>query len=287
MSFGLTPQRRWIAFDMTTGSTLSETADNVTCVLDIHSNLAMNMGNFGLDRFSSSGNYSVWVPLVDNEGVAVTGLTSCGAVLVANRDFSRVAAGHMSGDATFVNGWCDYLMNNRAGVRPAFMLWGTGTSGSRKTGGKVLMQYMKALKLSPSKAPAVASCGSILLARSSRGKAFASYDVRFEFRRTGQAVRTFSERNPLAELLSQFSMLQDFDNSADLTNYTMLLVTLGTYVGESVTLQFAPDKQKTLIVEQGPALMQKYAPKVAQLPADYQKAFRSFNIFKAFPALRI
>jgi hypothetical protein len=255
---------------------------NVTCVLDIHSNLAISMGNFGLGDFDNSGNYSTWVPLADNEGVAVTGLTSCGAVLVANHNFSQVAAGHMSGDARFVSGWCKYLMSAR--VKPAFMLWGTGTSGSRETGGSVLMQYMNALRLQPSKAPAVASCGSILLARSSGGKAFASREVYFEFRRKGQAVRTFTKRSPQAELLSQFDTLKSFDDSGDLNHYAMLLATLGNYVGEEVPLLHKEDAQRALILARGPELMKKFA---ALLPDSFQQAFRNFNIFKAFPTLRI
>jgi hypothetical protein len=135
---------------------------------------------------------------------------------------------------------------------------------------------------------AVASCGSILLARSSGGKAFASRDVRFEFKRKGQAVRTFTKRSPQAELLTQFETLKDFDDSGDLNNYAMLLATLGNYVGEEVPLLLKEDAQRALILARGPELMKKFAAMLpASLPASFQQAFRNFNIFKAFPTLRI
>jgi hypothetical protein len=116
MSFGLSQQRSSVTFDMTTGAEVDVTVENATCILDIHSNISMNMAEFGLDELRSHGNFSRWVSLDAEEGVAVTGLTSCGAVFVANKDFSRVAAGHMSGDAQFVEGWCRKLSSGTAGV---------------------------------------------------------------------------------------------------------------------------------------------------------------------------
>src|SRR4051812_10493820 len=104
MSFILSPRRNSVAFDVTTQARIRFDVTKTTCILDINSNTWINLREFALDEIVNQGNYSNWVPLRANEGVAVSGLTSCGAVFVANNDFSKVAAGHMSGDARFVDG---------------------------------------------------------------------------------------------------------------------------------------------------------------------------------------
>src|SRR5689334_16842287 len=101
MSYSLNTERSSVAFAMDTGEQIQERPDDFDCVLDIYSNRTLDLGPVGLGEFGHQGNYSGWMALSDNEGVAVTGLTSCGAVLVANANFSFVAAGHMSGDARF------------------------------------------------------------------------------------------------------------------------------------------------------------------------------------------
>ena len=287
MSYELSPQRRSIAFDMPSGNRIDEQPDGYDCVLDIHSNVVMDLGAMGLGTYGHQGNYSGWVSLADNEGVAVTGLTSCGAVLVANPDFSRVAAGHMSGDACFVKDWCAALTTGRNAVQPAYMLWGTGPTGSRSTGGQMLMQYMKAFGLNPAHAPAVAACGAIFLVRSGRGKAFAHHDVRIAFRPQGQAVRTPREPSALRDALMRFTTLQDFDVSDDMANFAMLMTSLGGYVNERVALEMDPDAAHAMILARGPALMRRFVPLLADLPESYQQAFRDFNLFRKYPSLRV
>ena len=284
MSFELSPLRHSVAFEMTTGKVVGDAAQaaDATCILDIHSNLAMNMVDFGLELEGNRGNYSKWVTLAPNEGIAVTGLTSCGAIFVANGDFSRVAAGHMSGDAQFVEEWCASLM--KSSVTPTFILYGTGTSGSRETGGKVLSKYMKYINnLPPVRAPAVASCGSIFLVRSTRGLAVASRNPELPFKRKGQAVR--AERTKLSEvdgLMLDYLNLKDYDED-NLANFVMLISALGHRVGVPVGLAFDEVAQKELLAQHGKDVIKRYGELLAKMPPDYKQDFLKFEIFKRYP----
>lgn len=165
MSFILEyPRKQNVAFTIA-GEQEVEFQPSGRCVLDINSNFYFNMRGFGLLQNGLQGNFSKWVELNNNEGLAVTGLTSCGAVFVASSDFSRVAAGHMSGDAQYVKEWCDGLLKDSA-VQPHFLVFGSGLDGSARTGGEVLMKYMKRFDIPPNRAPAVKGCGSVYVRRS-------------------------------------------------------------------------------------------------------------------------
>lgn len=286
MSFELSPKRPVVAFDITTGQEVDAQPDDAKCKLDIHSNLAIDMGGMGYRSDACLGNYSTWVDLQANEGVAVTGLTSCGAVFLANSDFSKVAAGHMSGDAQFFDDWCRSLL--RTQTKPAFLLWGTGTTGSRSRGGKMLMAYMKAFGLSPSRAPAVASCGAIFLVRSTRGLAFASQDVRLPFQAIGQAVRdVVLEHSPLTRLLIEYAGYKNYDEAGDLVNAYLLIKTLAASFNEDVGFDFDEEAQTEVIKTRGPTLIKRYAKTVAEMPSSYLDDFKRFNLFKRFPELKL
>ncbi|MCK9605066.1 MAG: hypothetical protein M0R33_01290 [Methylomonas sp.] len=280
MSFGLSQQRSSVAFDMTTGAEVSFDVENASCILDIHSNISMNMAEFGLPEFLTHGNFSKWVSLDANEGVAVTGLTSCGAVFIANKDFSRVAAGHMSGDARFVKDWCNKLSNSNSNVQPHFILWGTGPTGSRKTGGKVLMEYMRYFGISPSRAPAVASCGAIFLVRSQRGVAYASNTIAIPFKRRGQAVREFKMPTQEESAVRDYFNLETF-NSQSLPDQLMLIQAIARLVNhENIPLAFDEESQKKLISLHGKVVTKAYLELV---PVLLKSRFLQFEIFKLYP----
>src|SRR5262245_36022509 len=190
MSFMLSEECPSVTFAMMGAAEVMFDVQNATCILDIHSNLPMNMGRFGLNEIENQGNYSKWVSLQPNQGVAVTGLASCGAVFVANIDFSRIAAGHMSGDAQFVEDWCKKLLTSSPTVTPHFVLWGTGPDGGLKSGGMVLLDYMNKFKIPPVRAPAVAKCSQIFLMRSQTGGGIACASrTAIPFQREGQAIQ--------------------------------------------------------------------------------------------------
>jgi hypothetical protein len=314
VSFELSPKRASVAFDMTTGTEVDfDDVEEATCILDIHSNLSMNMGDLGLDVDIRHGNFSKWVSLEFNQGVAVTGLTSCGAVFIANRDFSRVAAGHMSGDAQFVEDWCAKLLRSGSGVEPYFILWGTGTSGSRKTGGMVLLQYMRRFGpqpppplpprvgipsiprvgappsrrfgIPPSRAPAVASCGAIFLVRSGRGTAYASHTIELPFRRRGQAVRetrTF-ETTETGTIVSSYSDIKGYDID-DLVNQALLIYRISQEIDyEKIPMPFSAEAQKTVLTLHGKKVTKAYLEVLSRVPRSFRDEFVTFKIFKHYP----
>jgi hypothetical protein len=282
MSFLLSPQRSSVAFDLTTGAEVRFEVEQATCILDIHSNRAINMADFGLDEFRTHGNFSKWVSLDENEGVAVTGLTSCGAVFLANRDCSRVAAGHMSGDARFVGGWCAKLADSSPKVEPYFILWGTGPDGSRKTGGKLLLDYMRWFGISPSRAPAVAACGALFLVRSRAGVACASHTIAIPFQRRGQAVREVIRQTEEEKVARALLTLESF-NSREINDQFMLIYTLANWVHYQKGVPFKTDEpsMSELIAEHGKAVTQAY---LAQLPVNQKGYFLQFEIFKLYPS---
>ena len=154
--------RTQVAFKVPDGSAIDFDPSGSECLLNINRNLWFDMKGLASIQ-DHDGNFSKWMTLEANQGIAVTGLTSCGAIFFANADFSRVAAGHMSGDAVFTEAWCDYLGQR---LQPFYLIFGTGFDGSARIGGAVLMQYMKAFEIPPSRAPAVKGCGKIFVCRS-------------------------------------------------------------------------------------------------------------------------
>lgn len=285
MSFELGPNRLQVAFDVTTGELIDDKPDDARCKLDIHSNISMDMGGKEFADNTGEGNFSRWIELQAGEGVAVTGLTSCGAVFLANSDFSRVAAGHMSGDARLAKAWCSYI--HKSGTKPSFLLWGTGTSGSRKTGGKVLMSYMDEFGLSPSRAPAVAGCGAIFLVRSNRGRAFASWEVRLPFQAMGQAVRKVREApSQLSSRLTQYASLKDSDEAGTTVDAYMILYMLAPEFGQSLPIVTDEKELLKLIRQHGPGLMRAYAKVVATLPTSWIQDFNEWKLFKTYPMLK-
>lgn len=160
--------------DGTANSRLPAAPTGFNCLLNISSNLPSQMANKSgaeLIAFSTvfEGNFSGWVTLAPNDAIAVSGLTSCGAVFVANHNFSKVAAGHMSGDVQFVKRWCELLAEDTT-INPHYMLFATGNSGGYNAG-EVLKSYMKTWGMwaHPVRAPSVKNVGSVLLCRSAAG----------------------------------------------------------------------------------------------------------------------
>ena len=282
MSFELGPNRLQVAFDITTGELIDDKPDDARCKLDIHSNISMDMGGMQFADDTSEGNFSRWVELQAGEGVAVTGLTSCGAVFLANSDFSRVAAGHMSGDARLAKAWCSYI--HKSGTQPAFLLWGTGAIGARGWGGRVLMSYMKEFRLAPSRAPAVAGCGAVFLVRSNRGCAFAWSAVQMPFQTVGQAVRRLSSSSlELAAKLTQYASLRVADEAGTIEQSYMLLYELSD---RSLPIVFEDEARLKSILENGPGLMRAYAKVVATFLPSYIQDFQQWKLFRTYPKLK-
>jgi hypothetical protein len=285
MSFELNQHRKTVAFDLPTGAPISSVdLSKITCILDIYSNVPINMDGLGFHEFDKYGNFSTWVSLKSNQAVAVTGLTSCGAVFIANGDFTRVAAGHMSGDAQFVAGWCEKLKSIGRGIEPSYILWGTGTDGSRRTGGSVLAQYGEFFNIPLTRAPDVVSCGAILLARSPSGSgvAYASYLPDISFRRAGQAVRedlTLPDKESQAVI--DFETLNKY-NTRTVMDQMMLIVELGRrlWYQPQLMLVFDDDSQEKMLSSHGKIVAQKY---LAGLPANCKNLFLEFEIFKLHP----
>ena len=154
--------RTEVAFKVPDGKAIDFDPSGTKCLFDINRNLWFDMRGAGSVQ-DNQGNFSKWMTLDANEGIAVSGLTSCGAVFFASHDFSRIAAGHMSGDAVFAEEWCEKLGE---GLQPFYLIFGTGFDGSARRGGEVLMQYMRRFNIPPSRAPAVKGCGKIFVCRS-------------------------------------------------------------------------------------------------------------------------
>ena len=278
MSYDLT-NRDSVTFNVLTGAKVEFDVGNATCVLDIHSNLFIDMAKHGLHQ--KSGNYSRWVSLNDNEGVAVTGLTSCGAVFIANREFSRIAAGHMSGDAFLAQEWLDALLKD-ASIKPWFMVWGTGPTGSRRTGGTVLRQYMKALDISSmARAPAVAGCGAVFLVKSAIPIVHATRDVWINVKRSGQAVKKeYKVSTELERAVAKFNNSVKLYDGSDTTSQFLLLQSLLSIMrNQTVGIIIEESKQKEFILQNGDVLKQYYQT----LPPGLKTAFLKFAIFEAYP----
>lgn len=171
MSFILSQQRPRVAFSVPGGNTIAFDLSGYRCMLDIKTNLYFTMPH-AMIQDAFRGNFSTWINVSPSQAVAVSGLTSCGAVFVANTDFSRIAAGHMSGDVQYIEEWCDELGDSDAGP-PHYLVWATGPDSSGWRRGTMLMEYMNRLRIPPIRAPAVKSCSEIVL--SGRGTVHAAY----------------------------------------------------------------------------------------------------------------
>ena len=284
MSFELNADRTEVAFYVRGGTAIEDFDETaVTLVLDISSNMHMDMGDHAFRGTVSKsnqtpGNFSGWVALKPGQGVAVSGLTSCGAVFLANQDFSRIAAAHMSGDAHFAEDWATQLGKDA----PHFLLWGTGPDGSRSSGGQVLWEYMKGLKIPPARAQAVAGCGCIALTAS--GVALASRSTRFfACKRSGQAIQ--KTRGPVSaedlDRLNFYTLCTSF-NSTSKPDQFMLFRAVASYVGVSTPFAFDEEEQQEAIAN-GKEIFGAYYRK---LPSNLKATFLKFEIFKLHPKVR-
>ncbi|MCF7993570.1 MAG: hypothetical protein K9L32_00615 [Chromatiaceae bacterium] len=292
MSFLLDQSRPSVAFNMRTGrEEVDFEVEKATCKLDIHSNQSINMGEFGLVLPGANGNFSDWVELESNQCVAVTGLASCGAVFIAKNDFSRVAAGHMGGDAHFFDGWCSALLGRGEDARNYWILWGTGPDGSRRTGGMYLLKYMERFGVvPPSRAPAVVSCGAITLVRSATtGIAYASQEPGIPFKCQGQAVRSKITPSLEEKIMQDFLMLErnfNVDDTANATaNHFMLFQEVARLAHLSGTFRFSfkEQDQKQLIRDHGKEVVTAY---LKILPERLQARFLSLKVFERYPELK-
>jgi hypothetical protein len=269
-----------VTFDVRTGVEVEFDVEKATCMLDIRSNTYINMAEHNL--YQHSGNYSKWVHLNDNQGVAVTGLTSCGAVFLANSDLSRIAAGHMSGDALYAEKWLDALLEGGK-IKPSFMVWGTGTSGSRKTGGSILLRYMEALGIPPSRAPAVAGCGAVFLVKSApTAIVHATRDVSIKVKRSGQAVqREYREPTESERIRTEFDgSVKNYDGPGSVNEFMLIQSLLKITRGQTVGIIFDETEQIKFISEYGKDVLKRY---YQTLPFDLKSALLEFEIFKAHP----
>lgn len=175
MSFGLAfGGRTQVAFRVPDEAEVEFTTSEYKCRFNNRTNTWFDMGSYALFQDPLKGNYSRWISTKRNQGVAVTGLTSCGAIFFANHDFSKIAAGHMSGDAQFVEDWCKLLEYSH---KPFYLVFGAGPDGSVSMAGEVLMNYMKRFGIQPNCAPAVQGCSQIFVCRSAAdyGVVYAQY----------------------------------------------------------------------------------------------------------------
>jgi hypothetical protein len=282
--------RENLTFDAVTGAEAQFDIRAATCVLDIHSNILFDMHDYGLHQ--TSGNYSKWVHLDDNQGVAVTGLASCGAVFLANEDFSRVAAGHMSGDALYAAEWlCKLMAGGHRGTRiPRFILWATGTSGSRSVrfGGHVLLKYMGTFNIPPSRAPAVAGCGAVLLIKSAAGAivhASRSHEIA-GCNRSGQAIKDeYKEPSQEEQILGDFhTKVKNYDGEGIVSQF-LLIQSISSLIAYHPPITFTTGKeaQEKALSEHGKNVTNAY---YTTLPTYLKPAFLEFAIFKSHPEWR-
>jgi hypothetical protein len=278
------PARTSVTFNMNNGALVDFDLKNTSCVLDIYSNVKINMADYRMEEVDAMGNYSKWVDLNFYDGVAVTGLTSCGAVFVADQTFSCVAAAHMGGDAQFAEDWCEKLVSSRPKVVPYYILWGTGPDGSRSSGGKILLEYAKHLNVPFTRAPAVAACGAIFLARTPTGIAAASRSTdtsELPFKRTGQAVRTY-KMPTREEIIVQHWLGLDIFNSDKIVEHYLMIQSMGVFINYKPELPFTMDEkamERTLSLH-AKQITTQY---VARLPVGFKAKFSGFKIFKQHP----
>jgi hypothetical protein len=116
------------------------------------------------------GNMTKVLPLRGQTSVVISGLQSCGAVIVADMLCGNAAAAHVSGDLQFVDEWCTTLLATK-GFTPHLLVVGRGTSGSKTWAEPVLREYAKALKIRNQNAFLMDGCGAMGLTRA--GVAFA------------------------------------------------------------------------------------------------------------------
>jgi len=169
------PDRMQMAFRVPGDNQIPYSPPQNPPILNIYTNLPLNMGAHGLINDYSRGNFSKWISVPQGFGVAVSGLTSCAAIFAASENFDWIAAGHMSGDAQFVNQWCEELLHGAPDVAVRYLIFGTGPDSSARRAGSVLMEYMQFWHISPACAPAVKGCGSILVQRSPGGESASVY----------------------------------------------------------------------------------------------------------------
>jgi hypothetical protein len=277
-----------VAFDLRTGAQISFDLSKITCILDIYSNAGTTMEGLGLPKFDKDGTFSTWVSLEPNQAVAVTGLASCGAVFIANGDFTRVAAGHIGGNASFVADWCEELQRIDRGIKPSYVLLGTGPAGSPDTSG-ILRQYVECFHISADCARDVVSCSKILLARSQSGVVYASRSGDISFRRAGQAVRgDFTLPDTKSPEVEYFKTLAIYD-SGKLDAQMTLIQALGKRLDyrPKIPFGFSEDAQEALRPLQE-ALLSLHGKEIAQqylarLPAYWQDRFLQFKIFQKHP----
>jgi hypothetical protein len=223
------------------------------------------------------------MPLAPLQAVMVSGLTSCGAVLVANQDFSQVAAGHMSGDARLVTDWCKALLANAQGPKPYYLIWGTGPDGGVAVGLREHNAYIAQLGIAMGRSPAVANCFAVALTRD--GSVFAARDTRFDFKRSGQAVHV--PRPEIAaddQVVLDYMMLMSTFDTATPPDQIMLLESIARKVGhEPVAIVMDEPAIKQTVAARGKDLCAAYD---RMLPQHLRQQFRSHPFFQANPTLR-
>jgi hypothetical protein len=79
----------------------------------------------------------------DDMAVAVSGLASCGGVIVADQNFTAVCAAHCGGDLYVKDDWCAYINNST--LAPHYLIVACGPEGTVSRGPDILKGYRKKL----------------------------------------------------------------------------------------------------------------------------------------------
>jgi hypothetical protein len=159
------PKPTQLAISVPDGKEITYSSPEKSPILNISSNLYMGMNGYGLIQ-DNQGNFSISIKVPPGSSVTVSMLDSCCAIFLISEDFDSIAAGHMSGDAVFVEDWCKKLSKSSA---PKYLIWGFGGKSSLMLSQKVLAEYIKCCNIEPKNVFAVYGCGSIQVQRSSGG----------------------------------------------------------------------------------------------------------------------
>ncbi len=148
------------------------TGVKVDCALNISTNMPLSMDEIVVADFSD-GNFSKVISLIGRTSIVVSGLTSCGAVIVTDMLCKQAAAGHVSGDLHMVEKWCT-LIRARRSFHARYLVVGCGKCGSMSNAKDVAKEYEEALGIDTKNTFLFEGCGAVGVTRA--GVAFAQCD---------------------------------------------------------------------------------------------------------------
>ncbi len=165
-------------------SALGEEIDttDLSCVVNVDTNFSSSRLRSALAFEDSAGNFSKEMELGGNMAVAVSGLASCGGVIVTNKECTHAVAGHCGGQLYLREDWCKYINKQLAdNGGPYYLIVASGPSDEnedRLTG--VAEEYRKALNIKDKDNRIVLFCryGGIGVAN---GQVFAQTGPGFKF----------------------------------------------------------------------------------------------------------